>query len=122
MCYRAAASGSTGALSRRCWTSIIAFPGRSGQPDALRSVIPAHPQVNRHQKRDRLPSKNGLRRSRDPILSWCSAGHFAGALLVLPLRFGEEAWASLPALNSTGGLPDAEDVFTAMTPQGLRLR
>jgi hypothetical protein len=88
----------------------------------LWNLLPAHRQVNQHQKRDRLPSEDVLRRSRDAILDWWSAGYLTAADPVLPLRFGEEARASLPALDSTGGLPEAQDVFMAMSLQRLRLQ
>jgi hypothetical protein len=99
------------------------FPWTTWPCGDLWNLLPAHRQVNQHQKRDRLPSEVALRRSRDAILGWWSAGYLTEIDPVLSLRFGEEARASLPALdNSTSGLPGAEDVFTAMNLQRLRLR
>jgi SAM-dependent methyltransferase len=98
------------------------FPWMAWPCGDLWNLLPAHRQVNQHQKRDRLPSEDVLRRSRDAILDWWSAGYLTATDPVLPLRFGEEARASLPALDSTSGLPAADDVFTAMTLQRLRLR
>jgi len=98
------------------------FPWTAWPCGDLWNLLPAHRQVNQRQKRDRLPSDDALRRSRDAILGWWSAGYLTGVDPVLPLRFGEEARASLPALDSTSGIPKADDVFTAVSMQRLRLR
>lgn len=98
------------------------FPWTAWPCGDLWNLLPAHRRVNQHQKRDRLPSEDALRRSRDAIVGWWSAGYLTGVDAVLPLRFGEEARASLPALGGTGELPGADDVFTAMGLQRLRLR
>ena len=104
------------------------FPWAAWPCGDLWNLLPAHRRVNQHQKRDRLPSEDLLRRARGAILEWWNSAYLSTADLGLARRFGVEALASLPALHGpeemsrSGGIPDPEDVYAAMGLQRLRLR
>ena len=98
------------------------FPWAAWPCGDLWNLLPAHRRVNQGQKRDRLPSEDTLRRARDAVIAWWTSAYLAGDDAALPTRFGQEARASLPGLGGTSGIPDCEDVFTAMGMQRLRLR
>ena len=87
----------------------------------LWNLLPAHPRVNQHQKRDRLPADALLRRVADPIQDWWQRAYLDEATPLLPRRFADEARASLPGLGRPVALV-ADEVFAALRVQRLRLR
>lgn len=97
-----------------------AFPWTAWPCSDLWNLMPADPRVNRHLKRDRLPSEGVLHRARDRILRWWDTAYL-GRQDAVPLRFSEEARASLPGLGAADGASPAEEVFAAMGLQRLRL-
>lgn len=97
-----------------------AFPWVAWPCSDLWNLMPADPQVNRRHKRDRLPSEGVLHRARDRILHWWDAAYLVRQDTV-PLRFSEEARASLPGLDGPHGETPPEEVFSAMSLQRLRL-
>lgn len=87
----------------------------------LWNLMPAHPTVNRHLKRDRMPSRSTLGAAAERIHAWWNEAYLRGAPVIRG-RFMDEASSSLPALpqgEPEFGLPL---VFSAMELQGLRLR
>lgn len=87
----------------------------------LWNLLPAHRRVNQHLKRDRLPAAAALRRARDGMLEWWRAAYLLSENTALPRRFADEAQASLPAVDTSGGMPDLDEVYAAVGLQRLRL-
>ena len=87
----------------------------------LWNLMPAHRQVNQHQKRDRLPAGEVLRRAAEPIQAWWRGAWLEGAGPLFPRRFADEARASLPGLSGSATVSSSE-VFAAVRVQRLRLR
>jgi hypothetical protein len=83
--------------------------------------LPAHRRVNQHLKRDRLPSAAALQRARDGILAWWHGAYLSAGNSALERRFADEVQASLPAMTTTGGIPDTDEVYAAVALQRLRL-
>jgi hypothetical protein len=77
--------------------------------------------VNQHQKRDRLPADEVLRRAAEPIQTWWRWAYLDGAGPLFPRRFADEARASLPGLSGSATVSSSE-VFAAVRVQRLRLR
>jgi hypothetical protein len=98
-----------------------AFPWTAWPCGDLWNLMPAHRRVNQHRKRDLLPSESVLRRARGAILRWWDAAYLTGRD-VLPVRFSDEARASLPGLRGPEQAATPEEVFAAMGLQRLRLR
>ena len=88
----------------------------------LWNLLPAHRRVNQHEKRDRLPSGEALRRAADGIVGWWEDAYLVPGDLVLPRRFSEEARASLPGLSGMDSMPPVDEVLAAVALQRLRLR
>ncbi|MEO8883226.1 MAG: site-specific integrase [Devosia sp.] len=86
----------------------------------LTNLLPAHPEVNQRQKRDRLPGADLLRAAAGPIQDWWRRAYLD--LPILQQRFGDEARASLPGLMALETTPPADEVFAALHVQRLRLR
>ena len=86
----------------------------------LWNLLPSHPEVNRHQKRERLPGADLLRTAAEPIQEWWRRAYLG--IPVLQQRFGDEARASLPGLMTVKTALPPEDVFAALHVQRLRLR
>ena len=87
----------------------------------LWNLLPAHSEVNQHQKRDRLPADAVMCAAGDPIREWWRRAYLEEAGLVLPRQFADEARASLPGLAGSAE-PAPEEVFAALMLQRLRLR
>jgi hypothetical protein len=83
--------------------------------------VPAHRQVNQHQKRDRLPADEVLRQAAEPIQAWWRRAYLDGTSPLFPRRFADEARASLPGLGISTTVSSPE-VFAAVRVQRLRLR
>lgn len=64
----------------------------------LWNLLPADRSVNQHQKRDRLPADDLLRRSRDRMMDWWRAAYLPSEEALMAVRFADEARASLPGL------------------------
>ena len=86
----------------------------------LWNLLPTHARVNRHQKRDRIPSDELLRRAATPIQAWWRRAYIDEGPLLLD-RFLNEAKASLPALVGTE-LPTTGEIFAALRAQRVRLK
>jgi hypothetical protein len=87
----------------------------------LWNLLPAHRQVNQNLKRDRLPSAAALQRARDGMLAWWQEAYLSTGNSALSRRFGDEVRASLPAIGSSEGVPDLNEVYAAVVLQRLRL-
>lgn len=81
----------------------------------LWNLAPADPKVNRHEKRDRLPSAAAFSASRDRLVGWWERAYLSDAALAA--RFRRECAASLPA----AGAGDPAEVFSALDWRRLRL-
>lgn len=82
----------------------------------LWNLVPAHPRVNRHEKRDRLPARDAFADARDRIVDWWRDAWLGDPALAA--RFAREVAATLPMAE--GAEPDA--VFAAADWRRLRLR
>lgn len=82
----------------------------------LWNLVPAQPSINRHGKRDRLPSALAMANARDAIISWWEMAYFADA--ALRPRFLREASAALPVGSDDGPVA----VYDALDWRRLRLR
>jgi SAM-dependent methyltransferase len=84
----------------------------------LWNLMPAHPVVNRHGKRDRIPAAEALDQSMDRIIDW-----WERAWLRQPgvaERFQVEARASLPLVHDVDG--NAAQVFAGLQARRFALR
>lgn len=81
----------------------------------LWNLAPSDPRVNRHEKRDRLPSAATLRDGRDRLIGWWERAYLKDAALAE--RFAREVSASLPVADAT----DLSQVFSALDWRRLRL-
>ncbi len=97
------------------------FPWAIWPCDSLWNLMPAHPEVNRRLKRDRMPADMLILRARDRIESWWEAAYRQDANATIPIRFVEEARVSLPGLVSQKPI-GLDDVFGAMRLQRVRLQ
>ncbi|WP_304619602.1 class I SAM-dependent methyltransferase [Paracoccus sediminilitoris] len=86
--------------------------------DDLWNLLPAHPQINRHSKRDRLPSADALEASQERIFDWCRRAWLHRENTAT--RFYTEARASLPMLPETGG--ELSAVFSGIQARRFTLR
>lgn len=82
----------------------------------LWNLAPCDPQVNRHEKRDRLPSAVTFALARERLLGWWKAAYLSD--VALQPRFMREARAALPLSDGA----DIEAVYSAMDWRRLRLR
>ena len=94
------------------------FPWAAWPCDHLWNLMPAHRQVNQHQKRDRLPSDGTLRSARERILEWWERAYRRGGEAI-ERRFAMEVRAGLPAMPA--GPADLDDVFAGVALRRLRL-
>lgn len=81
----------------------------------LWNLMPAHPRVNQHEKRDRLPSAAALANARERIIEWWEIAYLKDK--ALRLRFVREAAAALPLATGASGT----DVYDALDWRRLRL-
>ena len=86
--------------------------------DDLWNLLPAHPQINRHSKRDRLPSAEALEASQERIFDWWQRAWLQRENTAT--RFHTEARASLPMLPETAGGLSA--VFSSLQARRFTLR
>ena len=82
----------------------------------LWNLFPANPAVNRNSKRNRLPSAEALKASRDGLQSWWRQAWESDDALAS--RFWREVDAALPTHASR----DLDDVFAGLEWRRLRLR
>lgn len=91
------------------------LPWAAWQCGDLWNLGPCDPRVNRHEKRDRLPSAALLSHSRDRIMCWWQDAYLSNP--ALSARFGREVLGSLPVSDAM----DVADVFAALDWRRLRL-
>ena len=96
------------------------FPWSAWPCNDMWNLLPAHQKVNRHQKRQKLPSEHCLLKAQERITEWWQRGYLELGTPVAD-QFTWEASASLPGLSS-GSVSEPGDVFTAMRLQRTRLR
>lgn len=81
----------------------------------LWNLGPSKPKVNRHEKRDRLPSAAIFADSRDRIIGWWERAYLSDE--ALGARFLREVAASLPVIDGGG----TGDIYSALDWRRLRL-
>jgi hypothetical protein len=91
------------------------LPWAAWQCGDLWNLGPCDPRVNRHEKRDRLPSAALLSHSRDRIMCWWQDAYLSDP--ALSARFGREVLGSLPVSDAA----DVAEVFAALDWRRLRL-
>jgi hypothetical protein len=87
----------------------------------LWNLMPSDRRLNQRQKGDRLPSADALRTAGDAMMSWWRTAYIECRNETLPLRFGNEARASLPGLTDQARACDADEVYAAVGLQRIRL-
>ncbi len=92
------------------------FPWSAWPCGDLWNLMPTSPRVNRHQKRDKLPSAAALAAARDRIVDWWEEAWLPDP--ALRSRFEREAVAALPV----GATLTTDDVFAVLEWRRLRLR
>ena len=105
-------------LRQRSWDIDHCLPWSVWSCGDLWNLMPAHPNVNRHKKRDLLPSESLMDEARDRILDWWDRAYFRGG--ALQEKFLVEATSSLPGVQ-----PDAcslEEIFESLCLQRAKLR
>ena len=85
----------------------------------LWNQMPAHRNVNRNEKRDRLPADTALRHAQGRMLEWWESAYVKD-YPVISERFWLEATSSLPGVRVDHGTLD--DIFDAVCFQRLRLK
>ncbi len=96
------------------------FPWYAWPCEDLWNLLPAHREVNQHQKRGRLPGDRLFSQAREIIEDWWRAAYANTAVPALEQRFTTEARATLPGLSDTEATTDA--VFDAAAFQRWRLK
>ena len=81
----------------------------------LWNLAPCDPRVNRHEKRDKLPSAAMFADSKDRITRWWDCAYLADA--ALGERFVREAAAALPILEGSG----TSEIYSALDWRRMRL-
>jgi hypothetical protein len=87
----------------------------------LWNLVPADRRVNQHAKGDRLPSADALRTAAEAMRAWWRTAYTESVNPLLASRFANEARASLPGLADAGHSCDADEVYTALGLQRVRL-
>jgi hypothetical protein len=98
------------------------FPWSAWACDDLWNLLPSDRVVNQRQKRDRLPSVARLQAAQDRVQGWWEEAYRQALNPALPVRFTQEACASLPGLLSVSASPTLDDCFTAIRLQQVRLK
>nr|WP_277881245.1 class I SAM-dependent methyltransferase [Leptolyngbya sp. FACHB-321] len=98
------------------------FPWSAWACDDLWNLLPSDRTVNQRQKRDRLPSAARLQSAQNRVQGWWQAAYLQALNPLLPVRFTQEACASLPGLLSMADAPSLDDCFTAILLQQVRLK
>lgn len=86
----------------------------------LWNLMPAHRNVNQHQKKDRLPGASLLRTVQDRVMGWWERAYDRHQSPMQD-RFWLEADASLPGMLLTGQ-HTLDDVFEAVCVQRMKLK
>ncbi len=86
----------------------------------LWNLMPTHPRVNQHEKRNQLPADPLLRAAQDRILDWWNAAYHENPDHPLAQRFALEASASLPGVVAAD--TDLDSYYSALNLQRLRLK
>lgn len=81
----------------------------------LWNLAPCDPQVNRHEKRDKLPSATMFAQSKDRIISWWEHAYLSDE--ALGNRFVLEAAAALPIFEGGG----TSEIYSALDWRRMRL-
>ena len=107
-------------LSRRNLDIDHCFPWAIWPCGDLWNLMPAHRQVNQHEKRNLLPGDRILRQAEERILVWWNEAYRAGPNQVLGDRFAVEAATSLPGVSP--GSDRLDDYYAGLALQRLRLK
>ena len=83
----------------------------------LWNLMPAHRQVNQHQKRDMLPSDSTLEQAEERILNWWERAYLDDSLQE---KFFLEAASSLPGIH--GEARNLEEIFESVCLQREKLK
>lgn len=98
------------------------FPWSAWACDDLWNLMPADRKVNQQQKRDRLPSAEILRSAQERVQDWWNEAYLQATNPLVPIRFTNEASATLPGLFNRADSLNLDDLFTAITMQRVRLK
>jgi len=85
----------------------------------LWNLVPANNRVNRHEKRERLPSDSVLTVAKESMQEWWRTAYVQEPNSGFEKQFFIEAKASLPMLSEK---PELLDVFTSLQIQQMRLK
>ena len=98
------------------------FPWSVWPCDDLWNLMPSDWQVNQRQKRDRLPSAEVFQVAQERVQNWWNEAYLQAKNPLMPLRFTNEARASLPGLFNIANSLTLDDLFAAVMMQRLRLK
>ena len=107
-------------LSRRNFDIDHCFPWAIWPCGDLWNLMPAHRQVNQHEKRNLLPGDRILRQAEERIHDWWNGAYRTAQNPLLADRFALEAAASLPGVTpASDGL---DDYYAGLALQRVRLK
>jgi len=109
-------------LSRGSLDIDHCFPCSAWPCSDLWNLLPASSAINRHQKRDRLPSADRLVQAEDRIKAWWMESYLRTENSVIQDRFVNEARASLPHHGNFQDASFLDAIFSAVSVQRLRLK
>lgn len=95
------------------------FPWSAWPCDDLWNLLATHRNVNRREKRDKLPGTELLRSAQGRIEDWWERGYLKSSNQLLAERFMTEARATLPSVGHHDASLD--DVLAALHVQQIRL-
>lgn len=98
------------------------FPWAAWPCDDLWNLLPSTRSVNRHRKRDLLPTARVLAQARERIEAWWAHGYELEPGSIQADRFFAEARTSLPVVGTSGKSIRIGDVFDGVGFQQWRLR
>ena len=107
-------------LSRRNLDIDHCFPWAIWPCGDLWNLMPAHRQVNQHEKRNLLPGDRILRQAEERILVWWNEAYRTGPNRLLGDRFAVEAATSLPGVSA--GSDRLDDYYAGLALQRVRLK